>query len=454
MHTARRFIFRDFELDRTRSEIIFRYEIEYSDAPSEIFIDTLVVPDVLPLEWSSLPAPLLFNLLQALHIVLGIPYWKMYCPPTISIANGSLTSEQAHFWNIVYQNGLGEFFYRNNIDFTGLINFPYSPQALANPTPIDVPPRSLVPFGGGKDSAVTVELLQSSRMPLDLFSFGTSYIQEYMTARVGLSLHSMTHRVDPRLIARSNNRTVLRGHIPYTAMYTFASLLYATIKGYRWIVFSNEQSANFGNIEYRGLTINHQWSKSYEFEKLCRAYIAQFVTPNVVAFSLLRPLHEIEIVRRFTQIPRYLDAFSSCNGNFVGDARRTNTSGGPYWCGTCAKCAFVFTCLAAFLPKETVVGVVGKNMFEDAQLVPLFAALLGIDSFKPFECVGTPDEMILAMHLADVSGTYMDEPVMKLYRDTILPRDIDFESLKRNLLAVGDTSDMMAPFDDLLSRQT
>lgn len=38
-------------------------------------------------------------------------------------------------------------------------------------------------------------------------------------------------------------------------------------------------------------------------------------------------------------------------------------------------------------------------MFTDENLIPLFQELMGLSGIKPFECVGTNEEMILALWL-------------------------------------------------------
>ena len=372
----------------------------------------------------------------------------MYCPPSIEIVGEQLNPEQARFWDIVYTKGLGEFFYRNTVDFRGLIRFPSELRPAQQPLPsAGQAGRILVPWGGGKDSAVTAELLKAAGMPFDLFSFGEHRLQMRMAERSGKRLLTLIHTPDPKLAARTEDGSVLSGHIPYTATYTFASVLMALLGEYQWIAFSNERSANIGNVEYLGLTINHQWSKSGEFELMARNYINTFITPDIHVFSLLRPLSEVEIIKRFAKLPQYFDIFSSCNGNFFGEGLRLGRTK-TYWCGRCAKCAFVFAGLAAYLPKEVVVGIVGCDMYADESLVPLFSALLGIDSFKPFECVGTPDEMIVAMHHAQESHSYDAEPIMSFFGGRVADRD--FAALERAAHSAGDVSNIPKEFRRLL----
>lgn len=49
------------------------------------------------------------------------------------------------------------------------------------------------------------------------------------------------------------------------------------------------------------------------------------------------------------------------------------------------------------MPKDKVVSIVGKDMFADESLLPLFEQLAGRRDFKPFECVGTAEEMRMAL---------------------------------------------------------
>ncbi len=52
------------------------------------------------------------------------------------------------------------------------------------------------------------------------------------------------------------------------------------------------------------------------------------------------------------------------------------------------------------MSRERLVGIFGKNMFEDSTQLPGYRALLGLDSHKPFECVGEEAECSVAMSLA------------------------------------------------------
>lgn len=61
--------------------------------------------------------------------------------------------------------------------------------------------------------------------------------------------------------------------------------------------------------------------------------------------------------QEFCRHPQYFPAFLSCN-EALRDVR-----GGQRWCRRCAKCAFVFLMLSAFLPPAVVEEVFGANLF-------------------------------------------------------------------------------------------
>jgi hypothetical protein len=241
--------------------------------------------------------------------------------------------------------------------------------------------------------------------------------------------------LDNRLLELNRTGEVYNGHVPITSVYVFSGVLAALLGGYRYVVFSNERSASEGNLEYLGQGINHQWSKSLEAEKLFASYVRDFISPDVTPFSLLRPLSEYAIVERFSHHLQYFSVFSSCNRNFVVGSVQPQAERGAYWCGGCPKCSFVFSMLAAFLPKAEVVGIFGKDLFADANPLQLFKDLLGRGTCKPFECVGTADEMMVALSRAQSKGEYNGEPIMEYFASEVLPEVKDVGRLERMLMA-------------------
>ena len=105
-----------------------------------------------------------------------------------------------------------------------------------------------------------------------------------------------------------------------------------------------------------------------------------------------------------------------------------------YWCNQCPKCVFLFACFTAFLPKKEVVSIFGADLYTKKRRLPLFKRILGIEGFKPLDCVGEPEEMILAMHYAARSKEYTGEPAMKLFEEHF-PSNYDFDRLTKRVFS-------------------
>lgn len=434
------FIFDSYHVDLPNKTLSFFYTVKKSED-----VYTFEEKIVLPKEVKREVPPLLVNTIAAqLHLVLGMSYWKLFCPPEIVVKSVLLQPKQALFWNTLYTKGLGEFFYRNNIDFRGLVSFP---ESLVNYHPISLHgvSRCLVGIGGGKDSIVSIELLQKTEKQFS----GYSILKEKVdivedTVQVAKIENLFVQRIlDPQLSTLNTSTGVYNGHVPVSAIYAFIGVLLAILYDFTYVIASNEQSANYGNVEYLGETVNHQWSKSVEFEKMFKEYIHDFVTPDVTYFSFLRPWNEIKIAQLFSYMPQYHSIFSSCNRNF---STTHPNQVGKRWCGECPKCAFVFALLAAFLPKEKMIQLFGENLFAKDSLVPLYKELLGLKGFKPFECVGTPEETQVAFYMASQKGDYMNDSCMALFTKEVLPTIPDISQLTKQVFQKGDDSLMPDSF--------
>ena len=58
------------------------------------------------------------SLVFHLGMVESIIYWKAACSPVIQVNAGILEPEQLTWWHDLFIHGLGEFYCRNQIDFT------------------------------------------------------------------------------------------------------------------------------------------------------------------------------------------------------------------------------------------------------------------------------------------------------------------------------------------------
>ena len=104
------------------NRMLFEYRIAFENADDLSFVEEIILPENPELE--NIPKELLDNLIFDLHLMLGISYYKLYCPEKI-ILNKNISQEQSNFWNSVYQNGLGEFYYRNKLNPDSFPGFPF-----------------------------------------------------------------------------------------------------------------------------------------------------------------------------------------------------------------------------------------------------------------------------------------------------------------------------------------
>ncbi len=437
------FIFSGSEWDSEEGVARFFYIIKHKGERFE-FTEKLTFPKDQLL--STVPEALLKNVFDNLLLVLGVSYYKLFCPKEIVLQNIQLTKDQATFWNTLYTKGLGEFFYKNKIDFRGLITFPFTDKAKVEPINFSRKERSLIGIGGGKDSIVTAELFKKHKQPFTNFVMTMHPIQEEVVKLTGETSLIVKRELDPFLFELNKRDDIYNGHVPVSSHYAFIGLLCAVLYDYRYVIVSNEQSSNYGNVEYLGMEINHQWSKSFEFETILQEYIRQFITPDVTYFSLLRPLTELGITKRFAQYPQYFSHFSSCNRNF----QITKKGSDKKWCGECAKCAFAFVMLATFLSKEQLVGIFGQNLFEKEELMQTYKELLGAADIKPFDCVGTPEEVQVACYLS-MQREYRNDPVIKFFEEEVLPKIKDIKKLEQAAFAVSSDHHIPQVFKEVLS---
>lgn len=393
------FEFTSYKFEPEKKRASFSYKTEFEEGESLIFSETIVLPEKIDL--NNIPEGLIEKLLQSLHLILGISYYKYYCATRVQVPY-ILSKNEANFWNIIYQDGLGEFYFRNKLDPKKSPKFSYDKNKKDEVFSLENNNKCLVALSGGKDSIVAAELLKEQGIDITTIFTETnvkSDLVDSVAEKVGSDFSKIQRFLDWQVFQKHK----YDGHIPISAIYAFLGIFYAVLYRYSYFVVANEYSSNFGNIKYKGKLINHQWSKSSEFENLFTDYVKSFISPNVKYFSLLRPFYEIRIAELFTNYKKYFSVFSSCNKNFkLVKEPFDSTQGGEngLWCGQCPKCVFTFTMLSAFLTKEELVGIFKKNLYQDESLLFLFKDVLGLGKMKPFDCVGTFEESKAAFILS------------------------------------------------------
>ena len=316
-----------------------------------------------------------------------VSYWKCACPPRLHVLCGTLTPGQVAFWRKLYWHGLGEFYYTNGIAETPEAFVQVDCGAASGCSPLTVhhsphPTHYLVPIGGGKDSVVTLELLRRAGRTVRPLIMNPRGATTDCARVAGFPLDEVLvirRTIDPTLL-ELNKQGYLNGHTPFSAMLAFYTRLASVLSGIPNVALSNENSANESTV--LGTSVNHQYSKSLEFEDDFRAYC-----PGFNYFSFLRPLSELQIAMLFSRFTQYHDVFRSCN---VGSKQ-------DIWCGHCAKCLFAYIILSPFIAPERLDAIFGKAMLDDLSLQHEFDQLCGLADTKPFECVGTVGEVRQAL---------------------------------------------------------
>lgn len=348
------------------------------------------------------------SMLFGLGMVELISYWKIACPPRVVVSAGALTEGQIRWWKDLYYLGLGEFFHTNRIaadpdTFMEITCSCDGDEGMEMPS--GAKDGCLIPVGGGKDSACTIEMLKKSGHPLKTYIINPRGATLKTVEAAGLSMEDSIHAsrtLDRRMLAL-NREGYLNGHTPFSALVAFSSLITAYLHELRYIALSNESSANESTVA--GSTVNHQYSKSFKFEQDFHEYEKTYIRSGIFYFSMLRPLSEFQIAKYFAGATAYHDIFRSCNAGSKQDI----------WCGHCSKCLFVFLILSPFLSHRRLTEIFGTDMADDPGMKEDFEKLIGIQEEKPFECVGSRDEVNAAVCLAIEQMEQEGEPLPALF---------------------------------------
>ncbi|MBQ8800508.1 MAG: hypothetical protein IJZ55_13205 [Lachnospiraceae bacterium] len=358
---------------------------------------------------------ILNRLFFELGMAEAISYWKVTCPPVLRVQCGSLTEWQIKWWRKLFYNGLGEFMYINGIVVSeeDLLTIECESEAGA-PKLSDTASYAgcLVPVGGGKDSVVSMEVLGEEDVTLYRINPDATVANVLAAAEREYKTCFVNRKLDSRIL-EMNKRGFLNGHIPFSAVVAFSTFITAYLRGIRYIALSNESSANESTVV--GSFVNHQYSKSYEFEADFMEYIESFLVTDIKYFSLLRPLSELQIASLFAKYKNYHKAFRSCNAG----------SKQGIWCCNCPKCLFVYIILSPFLTEDALVEIFGENLLDAEKSEKYFRELTGLDENKPFECVGTRSEVVMCLKKYLEKGGASLLPVK--YREWLLaqPGDVD-----------------------------
>jgi hypothetical protein len=299
---------------------------------------------------------------------------------------------------------------------------------------------------------VSHEVLKAAGESHELLSIGRrewEWVRRSATVAGG-ALHVVTRRLDAKL-GEMNAAGALNGHVPVNAFLAFAGALVALLTARPAVIASNEASASFGNATWKGIDVNHQWSKSLAFERAIRAWLGRNVPGGPEYVSLLRPLSELRIMKAFATHPEYFDAVTSCNANF-----RQSGPAARRFCLSCPKCVFVSLMARPWLDDAAYHALFGGDPLADPANVTFVEELLGVRGTKPFECVGTPDETVAALHLARLAGRSIPHGVMTAFNRHLAAGLPDLDAVSAAALTFSPDHELsarrIAQLDDYLDR--
>lgn len=382
------------------------------------------------------------NLIFHIGLVELVSYWKATCSKNVIIKAGYINKEQIEFFKKLYFYGLGELFYTNGItpNYDDFINIKCELKEQNIEIPNYVGNGNLIPIGGGKDSNVTLEIMKSDFEDNLCFIINPKQVTLSCAQTAGYSnekIVTVKRTIDKNLI-ELNKQGFINGHTPFSALVAFLSYFNAYITGKKYILLSNESSANESNVD--GTKINHQYSKTYEFECDFNEYTKRYFKIDIKYFSLLRPLSEYQIAMLFSNYEKYHEIFKSCN---VGSKKEP-----WHWCCSCPKCLFVYIILSPFLYKEKLIRIFGEDLFEKEDLLDIFIELTGYGKTKPFECVGTYEEVRYAI-TKTISKLDKQPYLLKYYKE-----HFELENLNKNLENKYNRENNLNPyFENLLKSE-
>jgi hypothetical protein len=382
--------------------------------------DTVEFVEVIELPLAGPPSPRererVDGLLALLHWVAGVSYYKTALPQTVVCESGLPSPAAAALLEALYSEGLGELAYVTRLPSLPRPAFPAGPAPAGTGAGAERAERVLVPVGGGKDSAVAIEIVRRAAAETVLFSVGDAPAIARTVEVAGLPWLLARRRLDPKL-GELNRAGALNGHVPVTAIVSCVALLVAALHDFDAVAMANERSASSGNISWDGVEINHQFSKGLRVERLLRAALAEIPRAPAI-FSVLRPASELAVARSFAGMPRYHAAFTSCNAVFRQDPQLRARS----WCGDCPKCRFVFLALAPFSEPGHLREIFGADLLAQEDQFDGFALLTATGGHKPFECVGEEEESLAAIRLLAEDPRWREHVVVRRLVAEVLPQ--------------------------------
>jgi hypothetical protein len=365
----------------TGSTVCFSYRAKGRD-----YKIALTLPPSLAGPLQSFAGAAMEQLLAAIGIAFSAFFFRLSDFAELSVETVPLDEESRIFFSNFLVGGLAEFRYLQGLDPGRHIGVSALPGDAMEPLRFDTEDRVIMLNGGGKDTIVAAELLKAAGQPFSWLTIRPNAVRRRV---IELSGNPQSLEVGYEIDGRIDAHIAYPwGHVPHTSIVLSIGLLVAVLLKARYVVAGNELSADHGNVRHRNVEVNHQYTKSSAYEAGLWSFAKRRVTTSVGVFSILRPFHDLQLARLFAMQKRYLTSFISCN---VGIRHGR-------WCRECPKCAFTALALRPFLNDEEMARIFDEDLFERVAIRKHVLALVGGQT-KPWECVGTRDECLLALAL-------------------------------------------------------
>lgn len=341
--------------------------------------------------------------LRLAWVLGGTSYYKAFPSRQVSLP-WALTPQQAAFFTQVYQEGMSQFAFENNLTRQQLAEFSTDPAATAT-APAS---QGVAGYGGvvalqsgGKDSLLTTALLQAAGVVFTPWYVPYSPSHPAVLDELGAPLRQIWRVIDRAGLARAAAAGGLNGHVPVTYIVLAYAVIDAILSGSHTILASVGHEGDEPHQTIGDLPVNHQWAKTWAAEQAFAGYVSTYISPDLRVGSPLRSLSELRIAELFAERawPTFGGQFSSCN---VANYQQGQDNTRLVWCGHCPKCANSFLLFAPFVaPAELAALFGGQNLFAKPELLETFRGLLGDGGvMKPLECVAEVAELQLAYHMA------------------------------------------------------
>ncbi len=335
-------------------------------------------------------------------ILIGTSYYKAHPTKNIRL-DRPLDDFQARFFSTVFQEGLSQYAFENRLTRDKLATFKPTP-GFQNKPAVEYRGQGVLALqSGGKDSLLVAELLNEHNINFVPWYISSSSdrshpnVIDHLDDGFNHQKASVVYRQIDHLHLQQTGG--LNGHVPVTFIVESLALIQAILNNQNVILTSIGREGEEPHAMIGDLPVNHQWSKIWQAEQLMTEYIKRYLSPDLHLGSPIRHLSELRIADLFVQKcwQKYGYSFSSCNeANYKQNSQNSTLK----WCGHCAKCANSYLLFCPFIPPQFLQSLFGdKDLFLDQNLTQIFKGLLGVGGeMKPFECVGSVEELRSAYH--------------------------------------------------------